>query len=119
MAETIVSSDLAVGICLSIAAALAFGLITVQYALFTAAITTYVVLISDTLGEPALRAAGQRALGTVIGIVDRLPGLGAVAGTEGEGGAGPAALDLAGQPSRPAGAARGGELRDGESSGVL
>lgn len=43
---------------LTIAAALAFGLITVQYALFTAAITTSVILIGDHLGEPALRAAG-------------------------------------------------------------
>ncbi len=33
----------------------AYGLLTVQYALFTAAITVYVVLLADTLGEPALR----------------------------------------------------------------
>ena len=45
-----------------------FGLLTVQYALFTAAITTYVVLLTDTLGEPALQADAQRALGTAIGI---------------------------------------------------
>ena len=38
---------------LTVAAALAFGLLTVQYALFTAAITVYVVLLTDTLGEPA------------------------------------------------------------------
>jgi uncharacterized membrane protein YccC len=57
-----------VAIALSISAALTFGLLTVQYALFTAAITTYVVLLTDTLGEPALQADAQRALGTAIGI---------------------------------------------------
>jgi hypothetical protein len=55
-------------IALSLSAALTFGLLTVQYALFTAAITTYVVLLTDTLGEPALHADAQRALGTAIGI---------------------------------------------------
>jgi Fusaric acid resistance protein-like len=55
-------------IALSLSAALTFGLLTVQYALFTAAITTYVVLLTDTLGEPALQADAQRALGTAIGI---------------------------------------------------
>lgn len=55
-------------IALSVSAALTFGLLTVQYALFTAAITTYVVLLTDTLGETALHADAQRALGTAIGI---------------------------------------------------
>ena len=57
LAETILGDDFAVAIVLTISAALAFGLLTVQYALFTAAITTYVVLLADTLGEPALLAA--------------------------------------------------------------
>jgi hypothetical protein len=57
-----------IAIALSLAAALTCGLITVQYALFTAAVTTYVVLLSDTLGEPPLHSAWQRALGTVVGI---------------------------------------------------
>jgi Fusaric acid resistance protein-like len=57
-----------IAITLTLAAALSFGLITVQYALFTASITTYVVLLSDTLGEAPLHAAWQRALGTVAGI---------------------------------------------------
>jgi hypothetical protein len=69
IAETIGSEDLIVAAGLTVAAALAFGLLTVQYALFTAAITTYVVLMADTLGEPALQAAGQRAGGTAIGIL--------------------------------------------------
>ncbi len=68
VAETLGGSDLVVGLVLTASAAFAFGLLTVQYALFTAAITTYVVLLADTLGEPALSAAGQRAGGTALGI---------------------------------------------------
>lgn len=68
VAETIGGNDLAVAIVLTISAALCFGLLTVQYALFTAAITTYVVLLADILGEPAFLAAWQRAVGTAIGI---------------------------------------------------
>jgi hypothetical protein len=58
----------ALAVALTVATAFAYGLLTVQYALFTAAITTYAVLLADTLGEPALEAAGQRALATAIGI---------------------------------------------------
>jgi hypothetical protein len=58
----------ALAVALTIATALAYGLLTVQYALFTAAITTYAVGLADTLGEPALEAAGQRAGATAIGI---------------------------------------------------
>jgi uncharacterized membrane protein YccC len=69
VAEAFGGEDLVVGSVLTVAAALSFGLLTVQYALFTAAITTYVVLMSSTLGEAAFRAAGQRATGTVLGIL--------------------------------------------------
>jgi uncharacterized membrane protein YccC len=58
-----------IAITLSLSAALSFGLITVQYALFTASITTYVVLLSDTLGEARFEAAGQRVIGTAVGIL--------------------------------------------------
>jgi uncharacterized membrane protein YgaE (UPF0421/DUF939 family) len=68
VAEAFGGEDLVLGCVLTVAAALSFGLLTVQYALFTAAITTYVVLMSATLGEAAFRAAGQRATGTAIGI---------------------------------------------------
>lgn len=68
-AEAFASDDLVSGAILTASAALAFGLLTVQYALFTAAITVYVVLLSDTLGEPALQAADERATGTVLGIL--------------------------------------------------
>lgn len=68
LAESLRGDDLVIGLVLALAAALSYGLLTVQYALFTAAITVYVVLLTDTLGERALEAAGQRALGTALGI---------------------------------------------------
>lgn len=68
IAEAFRGDDLVLGAVLTVAAAFSFGLLTVQYALFTAAITTYVVLMSSTLGEAAFRAAGQRATGTALGI---------------------------------------------------
>lgn len=66
--EAFAGDDLVLGTVLTVAAALSFGLLTVQYALFTAAITTFVVLMSTTVGEGAFRAAGQRAAGTALGI---------------------------------------------------
>jgi hypothetical protein len=69
LAEAFPGNDLLVGVALTIAAALTFGLLTVQYALFTAAITTYVVLLADTLGEAPFEAAGQRLIGTALGIL--------------------------------------------------
>ena len=68
VAEAIGADPLVVAVLLTISAALSFGLLTVQYALFTAAITTYVVLLADTLGEPPFLAAWERGLGTAIGI---------------------------------------------------
>jgi hypothetical protein len=64
----LIHSDIADGILLAFAIGFAYGLITVQYALFTVAVTVFVVLSVDTLGEPALEAAGQRALGTAVGL---------------------------------------------------
>lgn len=68
MAYAFDGAEAPIAIVLSISAALSFGLITVQYAAFTAAITTYVVLLSDTLGEGRFDAAGQRVIGTAVGI---------------------------------------------------
>jgi hypothetical protein len=68
LAEWLRGDGVAIGAALTIATAFAYGLLTVQYALFTAAITTYAVLLADSIGEAALRAAGQRALATAIGI---------------------------------------------------
>ncbi len=69
VAEAFGGDDLVIGVVLTVAAALSFGLLTVQYALFTAAITTYVVVISTVIGEPAFRAVDERATGTVLGIL--------------------------------------------------
>ena len=68
LAEWLGGSGVAVAVALTVATAFAYGLLTVQYALFTAAITTYAVLLADSIGEEALHAAGQRALATAIGI---------------------------------------------------
>jgi hypothetical protein len=67
-AMTIGGENAATVLVLFVAAGLCFGLLTVQYALFTAAVTTYVVLLTDTLGENAWHAADLRAIGTAIGI---------------------------------------------------
>jgi hypothetical protein len=69
MAFAFDGAEVPIAIALSIAAALSIGLITVQYALFTMVITAYVVLLSDTLGEARFDAAGQRLVGTVVGIL--------------------------------------------------
>jgi hypothetical protein len=69
VAEAFGGDDLVIGVVLTVAAAFSFGLLTVQYALFTAAITTYVVVISTVIGEPAFRTVDERAIGTVLGIL--------------------------------------------------
>ena len=48
-------------IVLTLTAALAYALLAIEYALFTTAITIYVVLLTDTLGSDPLDAAGERA----------------------------------------------------------
>lgn len=68
LAEWLSGDGVTIALALTVATAFAYGLLTVQYALFTAAITTYAVLLADSIGEAALRAAGQRALATAIGI---------------------------------------------------
>jgi hypothetical protein len=61
-------APIALAAVLTVAAAFAYGMLTVQYALFTTAITVFAVIMADTLGEPELAAAGQRGLATAIGI---------------------------------------------------
>ncbi len=68
IAELLGDRPLASAVLLSIAAAFAYALLTLEYALFTTAITVYVVLLTDTLGAPAFEAAGDRATATAIGI---------------------------------------------------
>jgi hypothetical protein len=69
LSEWLHGDPIPLALALATATGFAYGLLTVQYALFTAAITTYAVLLADTLGEPTLEAAGQRAAATAIGIV--------------------------------------------------
>jgi hypothetical protein len=68
LSEWLQGDAIALALVLTVAAGFAYGLLTVQYALFTTAITVYAVVLADTLGEPALEAAGQRAGATAIGI---------------------------------------------------
>src|SRR5262249_42264031 len=68
LAEWLGGDGVAVAVALTVATRFASGPLTVPYALFTAAITTYAVLLADSIGEAALHAAGQRALATAIGI---------------------------------------------------
>ncbi|HXF00231.1 MAG TPA: FUSC family protein [Solirubrobacterales bacterium] len=69
VAEVLSDAVIPTTIVLTIAAALAYALLAIEYALFTTAITVYVVLLTDTLGSSAFDAAGERALGTVLGIL--------------------------------------------------
>ena len=69
LAEALGDSVIPTTFVLTVAAALSFALLAIEYALFTTAITVYVVLLTDTLGASAFDSAGERALGTVLGIV--------------------------------------------------
>jgi hypothetical protein len=69
IADALGYSDVVVVIVLTAATALALGLLTVQYALFTTAITVYVVLLTDTLGEPTWEADKLRLIGTAVGLL--------------------------------------------------
>ena len=68
LSEWLAGDGVALAVALTIATGFAYGLLTVQYALFTMAITTYAVLLADTLGDPALDAAAERGLATLVGI---------------------------------------------------
>lgn len=67
-AEAFTNDVVPTTIVLTLAAAFAYALLAVEYALFTTAITIYVVLLTDTVGSDPFDAAGERALGTAIGI---------------------------------------------------
>jgi fusaric acid resistance family protein len=68
LAEALGASAVPVALALTIAAAFAYALLRLEYALFTTAITVFVVLLTDSLGEGAFEAADQRALATLLGI---------------------------------------------------
>jgi len=69
LAELMSEDLIPVTIVLTSAAALAYALLAIEYALFTTAITVYVVLLTDTLGSSPFDAAGERAVGTAVGIL--------------------------------------------------
>lgn len=68
-AEAFINDAIPVAIVLAVSAALCYAFLAIEYALFTTAITVYVVLFADSLGEPAFEAAGERGLGTAVGIL--------------------------------------------------
>jgi hypothetical protein len=53
---------------LTVTAAVAYAMLRLEYALFTFAITIYIVTLSHAMGESAVDAGDERALGTAIGI---------------------------------------------------
>ena len=54
---------------LTVSAAFAYALLAIEYALFTTAITIYVVLLTDVITATLFDADGERALGTGLGIL--------------------------------------------------
>ena len=54
---------------LVVAAAVAYGMLLVEYALFTFGITVYIVTLAHAMGQSAVDAVGERAAGTAIGIL--------------------------------------------------
>ncbi len=69
LGEVLTNDLIPVVIVLTLSSALAYALLAIEYALFTTAITVFVVLLTDSLGAAPLDAAGERALGTLLGIV--------------------------------------------------
>ena len=69
LAELIGGVDVIEAVVIAVAAAFSYALLAIEYALFTAAITTFAVVYAHALGEPAMEAADQRLIGTAIGLV--------------------------------------------------
>jgi hypothetical protein len=69
LAELLIDDTVLVTAVLTVSAAFAYALLAIEYALFTTAITVFVVLLTDTLGSGPLDAAGERGLGTALGIL--------------------------------------------------
>ena len=68
LAELIGRDAVAVALVLTLAAACSFALLAIEYALFTTAITVYIVVLAHALGQAAFAAADERAAATAIGI---------------------------------------------------
>jgi Fusaric acid resistance protein-like len=56
-------------VVLTIAAACSFAFLAIEYALFTTAITIYIVVLAHALGQSAFEAVDERGIATAIGIV--------------------------------------------------
>jgi hypothetical protein len=69
LAEVLVNDLIPTVLVLTLAAALAYALLAIEYALFTTAITVYVVFLTDSLGASPFDAASERGLGTLLGIL--------------------------------------------------
>jgi hypothetical protein len=69
LAELIGGADWLEALAIVLAAALSYSLLAIEYALFTAAITAFAVIYAHAFGQPALEAADERALATLIGLV--------------------------------------------------
>ena len=68
-AEAFLNDAIPVALVLTASAAVCYAFLAIEYALFTTAITVYMVLLADSLGEPAFKAAGERGFGTAAGIL--------------------------------------------------
>jgi uncharacterized membrane protein YccC len=68
LAVLVDENALANTVIITITAAFAYAMLLIEYALFTFAITTYIVTMSHAVGESAVAAVDERALGTAIGV---------------------------------------------------
>ena len=68
LAELAGTEPIAVAIVVWVAVAVCYALLALEYAVFTAAITVAAIVIAHAFGEPAFAAAGERVIGTVVGI---------------------------------------------------
>jgi fusaric acid resistance family protein len=69
LAEAIGRAPVPNAAVLWVTAACSFALLAIEYALFTTAITVYIVVLAHALGQGAFVAADERAIATLIGVV--------------------------------------------------
>jgi hypothetical protein len=69
IAELIGRDAVANATVLTVAAACSFALLAIEYALFTTAITVYIVVLAHALGQEAFQAVDERGVATLIGLV--------------------------------------------------
>jgi hypothetical protein len=69
LAELLGQDAVANAAVLTLTAACSFALLMIEYALFTTAITVYIVVLAHALGQGAFQAADERAVATIIGLL--------------------------------------------------